>query len=69
METGSLNVTDVMGLAVFLGLFLAFLGPGIRDIRDVSPLPWPAVASAKEATLYRSEGAKHFPRNLAPDFL
>jgi hypothetical protein len=33
VETGSLNVTDVIGLAAFLGFFLAFLDPGIRVIR------------------------------------
>jgi hypothetical protein len=66
VETGSLNLTDVIGLAVFLGLFLALLGPGIRVIRGVSPLPWPAIAaysaeaaakagSAKEAALQRRE--------------
>jgi hypothetical protein len=27
VETGSLNVTDVIGLAAFLSLFLALLGP------------------------------------------
>jgi hypothetical protein len=66
VDTGSLNVTEVVGLAVFLGLFLALLGPGIRVIRGVSPLPWPAIAaysaeaaakagSAKEAALKRRE--------------
>ena len=76
VKTGSLNLADVIGLAAFLGLFLALLGPRIRVIRVVSPLPWPAVAaysaeaaakagSAKEATLsttYRR--AANFPRNL-----
>jgi len=40
VETGSLKVTDVIGLAAFLGFFLALLGPGIRVIRvirSVSP--------------------------------
>ena len=66
VKTGSLNLADVIGLAAFLGLFLALLGPRIRVIRVVSPLPWPAVAaysaeapakagSAKEAVLQRHE--------------
>jgi hypothetical protein len=62
VKTGSLNVTDVIGLAVFLGFFLALLGPGSRVIcviRGVSPLPWPAIASAKEAALQRFNVAKH----------
>jgi hypothetical protein len=59
VETGSLNVTDVIGLAAFLGFFLALLGLGIRVIRGVSPLPWPVIASAKEAALQTFNVAKH----------
>ena len=51
VETDSLRVIDVIGLAVFLDLLLALLGPGIRVIRGVSPFPWASVAFGRRRVI------------------
>ena len=57
VKTGSLNVTDVIGLAVFLSFFLALLGPGIlREALAVPPLSRPESRILSATQIRGAEG-------------
>jgi hypothetical protein len=60
VETGSLNVTDVIGLAVFLGFFLALLGPWYPCY------PWCLAASLARHSLCKGGSASTLQRREAP---
>ena len=57
METGSLDVTDAIWLAVLLGLFLVLLGPGIlREALAVPPLSRPEPRILRAMQIRGAEG-------------